>query len=137
MTTDIVRIRQNWAHAVAAKEIVGRLFYEHLFRIAPQTRPMFPDTLDEQGRKLVQTLSWIVDHLDQPDALGSGATDLARRHIGYGVLPEHYNAVGAALMATLQEGLGEAFTSDDHDAWLRVYSGLSQQMIAAAYSEAG
>lgn len=137
MTTDIVRIRQNWAKAVAARDIVGQLFYQNLFEIAPETRPMFPESLDDQGRKLVQTLSWIVDHLDEADDLTAGAQALAVRHVGYGVTPDQYAAVGQSLIATLQAGLGDAFSKDDEAAWLRVYSGLTQLMIDAAYPDAG
>jgi len=64
MSTDIIRIRQTWAQAIAAREIVGQVFYQLLFKSSPDTRELFPESLDEQGRKLVQTLSWIVDHLD-------------------------------------------------------------------------
>lgn len=135
MKPDIVRIRKNWARAIAAREIIGRVFYENLFRIAPETRALFPDTLDEQGRKLVQTLSWIVDTLDNADDLVAGAEALAVRHVGYGVKPEQYTAVGTALIATLQAGLGEDFSAADEAAWVRVYTGLSQSMIKAAYPE--
>lgn len=136
MITDIVRIRQNWASAILAREIVGKLFYEKLFQIAPDTRPLFPESLDEQGRKLVQTLSWIVDHLDQPDDLAAGAEALAVRHLAYGVTPDHYDAVGSALVATLRTGLGDSFSGEDEAAWVRIYGGLSQKMITAAYSDA-
>ena len=133
MTDDITRIRRNWALAVGARDILGEIFYQNLFVIAPDTRQMFPETLDEQGQKLVQTLSWIVDHLDQPDELSKAAEDLAHRHVAFGVVPKQYGAVGQALIATLQTGLGDAFSADDEGAWARVYSSLSDKMIAAAY----
>lgn len=136
MTTDIIRIRQNWANAILARDIVGELFYEKLFQIAPNARSLFPKSMDDQGRKLVQTLSWIVDHLDQPEELGASAEALAMRHLAYGVLPDDYDAVGAALIATLRTGLGDSFSKEDEAAWTRVYDGLSKQMITAAYSDA-
>lgn len=134
MADDIARIRRNWAAAIAARDILGGVFYENLFQVAPDARAMFPDDLDEQGRKLVQTLSWIVDTLDDPDTLIAGAQALAERHVGYGVTADQYDAVGAALLATLRAGLGDDFSADDAEAWSRVYANLSQQMIAAAYS---
>lgn len=133
MSDDILRIRKNWAQAIGARDILGGIFYDALFTVAPEVRQMFPAALDEQGRKLVQTLSWIIDHLDQPAALNAAAADLAKRHVSYGVEPAQYKAVGAALIATLRSGLGDAFTQDDAAAWTRVYGDLSAQMIAAAY----
>lgn len=135
MHDDITRIRSNWAKAVTARDILGDIFYENLFEIAPQTRALFPQKIDDQGRKLVETLSWIVDHLDQDAALHEAATALALRHLNYGVDERHYTPVGAALVATLQVGLGDAFSAADQEAWERVYGQLSKKMIDAAYSD--
>lgn len=134
MHDDITRIRSSWAKAITAKDILGDIFYGILFEIAPHTRPLFSQSLDDQGRKLVQTLSWIVDHLEQEDTLMEAASALAIRHVKYEVLPEHYAAVGEALIATLQAGLGDAFSTQDQEAWTRVYGQLSSAMIEAAYS---
>lgn len=133
MSTDIIRIRQNWAQAISAREIVGQVFYEFLFKTAPETRELFPESLDQQGRKLVQTLSWIVDHLEEADDLNAAADALALRHVGYGVTQDQYAAVGDALIATLKAGLGDAFSEEDEAAWVRVYGTLSSRMIATAY----
>jgi len=134
MSTDIIRIRQTWAQAIAAREIVGQVFYQLLFKSSPDTRELFPESLDEQGRKLVQTLSWIVDHLDEADELFAAADSLALRHVAYGVTQDQYAAVGSALIATLKAGLGDAFSEEDEAAWTRVYGTLSSRMIATAYT---
>ncbi len=131
--SDDVRIRRSWAKAVAAGDLVGRLFYSNLFEIAPATRPMFPEVIEDQAKKLLQTLNWIIDHLDDMETLVPAAESLAIRHIRYDVKAEHYPAVGEALIATLRQGLGPAFTSEDEAAWLRVYAQLSQVMTTAAY----
>lgn len=136
MNDDFTRIRKNWADTASAHDIVGTIFYTHLFKIAPDTRPLFPESLDAQGRKLVQTLSWILDHLDEPDDLVPAAENLARRHVVYGVTADQYEAVGAALISTLHEGLGDKFSKEDEAAWTRVYAHLSGLMIGAAYPEA-
>lgn len=133
MSDDVARIRVNWAKAIVARDILGDIFYAHLFAINPASRGMFPESLSDQGRKLVQTLSWIIDHLEENDALTQAAGALAQRHVAYGVRAADYDAVGAALIATLRSGLGDDFTSDDEAAWTRVYQNLSQTMIKAAY----
>ena len=53
---------------------------------------------------------------------------------GYGVRPEHYDTVAAALIWTLEKGLGEAFTPEVKDAWVAVYTLLAQTMKDAAAS---
>ena len=86
-----------------------------------------------QGRKLVETLGFIVDHLEDPDILLPAAQDLARAHVGYGVHKEQYASVGQALILTLKQLLGINFTAEDEAAWVSVYTTLSDQMIEAAY----
>lgn len=53
---------------------------------------------------------------------------LGRNHVGYGVVPEHYDTVGAALVWTLEQGLGEAFTPEVKEAWIAVYTLLASVM---------
>ena len=132
-TPDEVRIRRSWAKAAAAGELVGQIFYVKLFEIAPESRAMFPDVIHDQARKLLQTLNWIVDHLDDPETLVPAAQSLAIRHVRYGVTAEQYAAVGEALIATLRQGLGPDFSEEDEAAWRRVYAQLSNIMTSAAY----
>ena len=130
---DLRRIRRTWAMASAGGDVVATLFYNRLFEISPEARGMFQDDMGEQGRKLMQTLNWIVDHVDAPETLRPRAEALAVRHVHYGVDPGHYPAVGQALIDTLNTGLGDAFTDEDAAAWGRVYGVLSGIMIDAAY----
>ena len=46
--------------------------------------------------------------------------------------PQHYDTVGAALLWTLEQGLGEAFTPDVKSAWTTVYGVLATTMKDAA-----
>ena len=56
---------------------------------------------------------------------------LGRRHAGYGVREGHYATVGAALLWTLEQGLGDAFTTDVRKAWTTAYGTLASVMIEA------
>ena len=132
--SDIRRVRKGWATAVAAADQTAQRFYANLFRIAPETRPLFREDIDVQGRKLIETLDFIVDSLDDLDTLLPAARDLAIRHIAYGVQTEHYEYVGTALVTTLRDLLGHDFTAEDEAAWGRIYGALSQQMVEATSS---
>jgi nitric oxide dioxygenase len=59
-----------------------------------------------------------------------------RRHAGYGVTDAHYDTVGAALLWTLEKGLGSAFTTEMKDAWATVYGCLHSVMKDAARAKA-
>ena len=81
---------------------------------------MFKGDMTEQRRKLMQMLTAAVKGLPRLDRLVPVVEDLGRRHVGYGVRDEHYDTVGAALIWTLEKGLGSAFTPDVKDAWTTV-----------------
>lgn len=109
------------------------MFYANLFRIDVSTKPLFVGNLELQGRKLIQTLGFIVDHLDDADELLPAARDLAIRHVSYGVQPGQYDSVGTALIKTLKQLLGADFGPEDEKAWTETYTFLSGAMIKAAY----
>jgi hemoglobin-like flavoprotein len=48
------------------------------------------------------------------------------------VKPEHYDTVAAALLWTLEQGLGDGFTPDVREAWTTVYGVLATTMKDAA-----
>ena len=57
---------------------------------------------------------------------------LGERHVGYQVKDEHYATVGAALLWTLEQGLGEGWNDELASAWTTVYTVLSTTMKQAA-----
>ncbi|MDB5955027.1 globin family protein [Ramlibacter sp.] len=109
----------------------AEIFYARLFELAPQVRGLFRGDMAEQGRKLMAMLAGVVGGLSRLDVLVPTAQQLARRHVAYGALPEHYPVVGQALLETLAKGLGEEFTPQVRQAWETAYGTLSQVMIAA------
>ena len=58
--------------------------------------------------------------------------DLGLKHKKYGVLEAHYPIVGEALIGTLSDALGDAFTADVKAAWEELYGVISSTMIAGA-----
>ena len=113
-------------------EDASRLFYARLFELDPGLRPLFPHDLTGQGRKLMTALGLVVRGLRAPHVILPVARGLGRRHSGYGVRDEHYEVVGGALLWTLEQGLGEAFTAEVREAWSAAYALLSGEMRAAA-----
>ena len=86
----------------------------------------------EQKKKLMQTLGYAVAGLDNLDEIVPAVQDLGKRHVDYRVKPEHYDTVGAALLWTLGQGLGEEFTPEVEAAWTEVYTTLATVMKEAA-----
>ena len=102
-------------------------------KFAPAVKPLFRSDMTEQGRKLMATLGAVVSSLDKLDAILPAASALAKRHVGYGVKAQDYAPVGAALLWTLEKGLGNAWTPGLAQAWSAAYALLSDYMIGEAY----
>ncbi|WP_016954767.1 globin family protein [Catenovulum agarivorans] len=126
-------VQSTFAQVAPIADKAAAMFYARLFEIAPEVRPLFKADLTEQGAKLMQMIGTAVASLTNLDALVPVAQDLAKRHIDYGVTKAHYAVVGDALIWTLEQGLGDAFTAEVKQAWVDVYGLLSSVMIEAAY----
>jgi hemoglobin-like flavoprotein len=88
--------------------------------------------MNEQYRKLMDMLNIVVARLDNLDELTNEISGMARRHLGYGVRPAHYKMAGSALLWTLQQGLGNDWTPEVKEAWIKCYSTLADVMISAS-----
>jgi hemoglobin-like flavoprotein len=125
-------VRSTWALVRPIQEEAARLFYGRLFEVDPSTRHLFVHSdMARQGRMLMQTINIAVTSLDRLEKILPAIEDLGRRHAGYGVTDEHYASVGEALLWTLGQGLGEAFTPEVEEAWAETYWTLATIMKGA------
>jgi len=133
MTPEHVRVVQStWVRIVPIQDTAAGLFYGKLFELDSSLRSLFPEDMQEQGRKLMQVLNTAVNGLSRPEQLLPTVRALGSRHVGYGVKPEHYATVGTALLWTLEQGLGEAFTEQAREGWASVYGALAGMMKEGA-----
>ena len=126
-------VRSSFALVAPIAPQAADMFYGHLFAADPAVAQLFKGcNMAEQGQRLMQMIGSAVALLDQPAKLMPVLCRLGARHAGYGVQPQHYDTVGAALLRTLAQGLGEAFDEDTCDAWCEMYGIVSRTMMAAA-----
>ncbi len=125
-------VQESFALVEPIAETAAELFYNRLFEIAPELRSLFTGDMTVQGQKLMTMIKVAVTGLDNPEKLVPAVEILGQRHVEYGVVEGHYAIVAEALLWTLEQGLGEAFTPEVRDAWGAVYGVLSGTMIAAA-----
>src|SRR5262245_38263807 len=125
-------VQNSFASIASIGDDAVSLFYVRLFELDPSLRRMFPEDVSKQRRKLLQMPTAAVKGLDHLDQLVPVVQDLGRRHAVYGVTDAHYDTVGAALLWTLEKGLGSAFTYETKEAWKAVYGLLATTMREAA-----
>ncbi len=128
----ITLVRESWEQVLPIADKAAELFYGRLFELDPSLRPMFPDDMTAQGKKLMTMINTAVSNLDRLDDIIPAIQDLGVRHLEYGVKNSQYNTVGSALLWTLGQGLGDAFTTEVMAAWTDVYTLLADTMKEAA-----
>ncbi len=131
----IILVQNSFGKVLPIQETAAQLFYGRLFELDPSLEHLFHTDMTEQGRRLMGAIDNVVRHLEDLESILPTIRDLGRRHAGYGVEPRHYDTVAAALLWTLEQGLGDDFTDDTKQAWATAYGLLSSTMMDAAQSQ--
>lgn len=129
---DIALVQESFQAVLPIQEQAAELFYNRLFELDPELRPLFSGDMEEQGRKLMSAISTVVNGLTRLDDIVPVVQDLGIRHVDYGVEDRHYGTVAEALLWTLNSGLGDAFTPEVEAAWTTAYTLLATVMTEAA-----
>lgn len=132
----IALVQDSFRKVVLIKDTAAQLFYAHLFELDPSLKSLFQSDMTQQGRKLMAAMGIVVQGLNNLKLVLPMVQELGRRHAGYGVEPQHYETVAAALLWTLEQGLGNDFTEDTKQAWATAYGLLASTMIEAGTRKA-
>ena len=136
LTADQVRlVTESYVLIGRSPRPYSELFYHRLLIDHPFARALFPDDLRHQAFVFEKTIAILVREVGDIAGLRPTLADLARKHVGYGVKPYQYEAVGAVLIATFSEILGSRFTPEIREAWETVYAETAGVMIAEAYPD--
>jgi hemoglobin-like flavoprotein len=134
MTPEQVKlVQESFEKVKPISDAAAEMFYAKLFELDPELKPLFSSSdMKAQGNKLMTMIGIAVAGLSNLESIVSAVEDLGKRHVGYGVLDSHYDTVGAALLWTLEQGLGDDFTPEVKEAWATVYGILANTMKTAA-----
>ncbi|WP_406685113.1 globin domain-containing protein [Seonamhaeicola sp. MEBiC1930] len=125
-------VQGTFKKVVPIADKAAEIFYDKLFDLDPQLKPLFKGDMKAQGAKLMTMIGTAVNGLTNLESIVPAVQNLGKSHVGYGVKDSHYDTVGTALIYTLKTGLGKSFTPDVEDAWVEVYTVLATTMKDAA-----
>jgi len=129
---NVALVQESFRKVAPIAGTAADIFYARLFEIAPDVRPLFPEEMGDQKKKLMQMLGVAVNSLHQVETILPAVENLGRRHVAYGVTDAHYDTVGSALLYTLAKGLGDDFTPEVEAAWTETYGTVATVMKSAA-----
>src|SRR3984893_339623 len=132
---DVVRLRESFGRVAMHGDEVPLFFYSDLFIKHPEVRELFPVSMAAQRGHLVDALVKTFSQADKVDDLTAFLQGLGRDHRKFGAVAEHYEAVGASLLATLEHFAGPAWTSDLAADWKAAYELIGSVMTTAATAD--
>ena len=132
----IALVQDSFKDIVPIKDLAAKIFYERLFELDPGLKPLFTTSLHQQGQKLMSAMAMIVGGLRSWERIEPAVREMGQRHVGYGVKPEHYDTVGAALIWALEHALADGFTDEVKAAWTTAYESIAGTMVDAARTQA-
>jgi NAD(P)H-flavin reductase/hemoglobin-like flavoprotein len=129
---DAAALEHSWDIVAKSGDEVPLYFYSHLFLHHPELRDLFPVSMSNQRDKLVGALGRIVSNVNMLDEVVPFIQQLGRDHRRFSVIAEHYDAVGASLLATLRHFLGSTWTESLAADWAAAYGVIAKVMVQAA-----
>lgn len=128
----VAAVRQSWATLPDEPGLFAKLFYQHLFALAPQVREMFPPDMSAQHLKISTALLDVVGHLDDWETIAPRLRSLGAHHARHlGVRPEHYPFVAHALIRAVRD-LAPDWSTYLSSYWIQVYEWITATMLEGA-----
>ena len=127
----VALIRQSFDAIWPVRSKLATLFYQRLFELAPDARALFPADMERQHLKLMDMIAAIVGAIENRDIFRSILSRSGRDHVRFGAKPAHFVAFGEALVWSLQQQFGAAFTPEQREAWMTLYDAVQAEMIGA------
>lgn len=144
---NIQLLRETWKIVEkAGLKQVGLVLFEKTFEIAPQALNLFSfsddvkdcvfqsQMLEAHAWKVMESLNQVITLLDNVPLLAMVLKKLGSRHVAYGAQVAHYNVVGEALLLTLAQVLGDAWTPEARAEWTQTYGEMVELMLSGAES---
>jgi nitric oxide dioxygenase len=113
-------------------ETLTKHFYRRMFTHNPEVQAFFNPAHQHAGtqqRALAAAICAYAQNIENPGVLAGAVELIAQKHCSLYVKAEHYPIVGANLLASIREVLGEACTDQIIDAWGAAYGVLADILI--------
>lgn len=133
MSLNVPLLRSSFDLVAPKADFLAQTFYETLFKNHPEVKPLFDGVeIEDQQKKLIQSLIVIVKSLEQPEKLSSFLKELGARHLDYQVSTVHYPLVQETMLIALEKTAGDAWNEELYDAWDEALKTISSIMIEGA-----
>ncbi|MEP6804666.1 MAG: globin domain-containing protein, partial [Flavobacterium sp.] len=113
-------------------EELTQYFYARMFRHHPELKNIFNMGNQANGKQksaLAHSVLAYAENIEDPSILIGVLKGIGTKHRSLNIQPKQYKIVGTHLIASIDEVMGEAATSEIIDAWTVAYYQLAGIMI--------
>jgi NAD(P)H-flavin reductase/hemoglobin-like flavoprotein len=129
-------IKDSFSRAMADPPRAMEYFYARLFVEHPEVRVLFPLAMTRTRLAAFDALAKLVRSVDRPKDCEQALRQVACDHRRFGVKDKHYQPFFSALLATIEQFSGPAWTAEAAAAWQRALGYFAAVMRAAAAADA-
>ncbi len=127
-------VQGTWKYVAPKSDETAAMFYGRLSQLNPASRQAFNADATDQGRDLMQTITEHVDSLTMLETIAPGVEAVGGRRRELESANEAGDSVEQALLWTLEQQLGPAFTDDVDQAWTVICESLAETLKTTAYA---
>jgi NAD(P)H-flavin reductase/hemoglobin-like flavoprotein len=129
-------IKDSFSRAMADPPRAMEYFYARLFVQNPEIRMLFPLAMTRTRLAAFDALAKLIWNIDSPKTCEQSLRQLACDHRKFGVKDKHYQPFFDALLATIEQFSGAAWTAAVAAAWQGGLGYFAAVMRAAAAADA-
>ncbi|GAB3795518.1 globin domain-containing protein [Micromonospora zhanjiangensis] len=128
-------LKESWVLVEDRRDQLASHFYARLFVTDPTLRTLFPVQMSVQRERLLEAIVAATGSVGDPERFDEFLRSLGRDHRKFHVRPEHYTALGAALLHALRTFGGDQWTVEYDQAWTEAYAAMAERMQAGAAAD--
>jgi hemoglobin-like flavoprotein len=121
-------IKLSWSHLSNRLEDFGETFYEVLFELYPEVKPLFKTDPEVQRQKFSSMMNHIVATIQYPERLEQELHEMGSRHVSYGVADDQYDKVMIAFLLAMEKRLKKKWDDETKEAWTMAFVYIGSQM---------
>jgi hemoglobin-like flavoprotein len=126
-------LRESWECALANGGDIALHMYAEIPDLGPEIQDIFVRVnLEEQRELFMGTLQFIVMNYERRALVERMLREMGRRHVGYGVRPEHYGVFGECFLRALKRSCGSKWNLETELLWRTVYEDIADVMAQGA-----
>lgn len=129
-------VTDSFGRLTASQQFAMEYLYARLFVEHPELRALFPLSMEHTRTTTFGMLARLVSSLHDPGETDQMLDRLGRDHRKFGVRDAHYEPFFDALLATVEQVSGPAWTERDSRGWRAVLGYFATSMRTAAADDA-